>query len=152
MNASAVIYDNLSVIARECVQIADEAFVKLAGVESELAEVRRRSDALVLTKVAANDAELPLDRVAATVNRLVATGFVKRSNRLDTISGIRSAPRAEIFAILEKLASIAVCPVHAIADGDDGEAIVKAAGQPADATSTIDDVWTAAWKQAKAQA
>lgn len=152
MNSPAtVVYDNLSEFTRECLGIADEAVTKLAAVERQLeaAETKHR-EALVLTKVA-SDEEIPLVKVAGTVDRLIATGFVKRANRLDTITGIRSAPRHELFAILEKLASIAVCPVSSLHRDDDGEAVEKAAGKTTDGSSKFDAVWNEAWEQAGAE-
>lgn len=146
---AAVVYDNLSDFARECLGIADEAVTKLASAERELAAKQR--EALVLTKVAADEADIPLTRVAGVVDRMVGTGFVKRSNRNDTVVGIRNATRVELFAILEKLASIAVCPVSSLHGDDEGEEVEKAAGKTTDGLSKSDSVWRRSLDEAAAE-
>ncbi len=142
--AAAVVFDHLSEFARECLGIADEAVSKAAALDVELQ--KSKAETLVLTKIAASE-EIPVSRVEGTVDRLIKTAFVKRANRGATIEGIRHASREELFAILEKLASIAVCPVSSLA-GEDGELVEKAAGKTTD-SSEEEDVWSTAWKQAK---
>lgn len=143
---AAVVYDNLSGFARECLSIADEAMAKLAATNLELEAVKAKKPEIVLTKVAAD--EIPLARVAATVDRMVKTDFVKRSNRSATIDGIRNASREQLFEILEKFASIAICPVSALNRDDDGEVVEKAAGKTTDA-SEEEDVWSRALREAR---
>lgn len=146
---AAVVFDSLSSFARECLDIADDAVTKAAALDKELAEAKQR-EVLILTKVAsAKAAAAPpilITRVAGTVDRLVATDFVKRANRNATIEGIRNASREELFDILEKLASIAICPVSSL-NRDDGVVVEKAAGKTTDA-SEEEDVWSRAWREA----
>ena len=151
-NPAAVVYDNLSGFAKECLAIADEALDKLAAVTEQLEKSKAaHQEALVLTKVAASDA-LHLPRVAATVDRMVRTGFVTRANRNATINGLLGAPRSEIFEVLEKYASIAICPSNALSGDEDGEVVEKAAGQTdCEGMSKSDALWRNAWEQAKAE-
>ncbi len=144
---AAVVFDNLSDFARECLSIADEAVSKSAALEKENQEIKAR-EALVLTKVAeAKPAtNLPVVRVAHTVDRLIKTAFVKRANRSATIDGIRNASREELFEILEKLAAIAICPVSAMQLDDDGDLVEKAGGSDA-ADDEPEDVWTKSWRE-----
>ena len=151
MNSPAdVVFENLSSFARECLDIADDAVTKNAALDRELAEVKAR-EVLILTKVAAEQIAtsppIPITRVAGTVDRLVSTDFVKRANRNATIEGIRNASREELFDILEKLASIAICPVSSLNRDEDGDLVAKAAGKTAD-DSEEEDVWSRAWREA----
>jgi hypothetical protein len=124
---------------------------KSAALEQENQELKRR-ETLVLTKVAEQKPEsnIPVARVAGTVDRLIKTAFVKRANRSATIDGIRNASREELFAILEKLASIAVCPVSAMQLDDDGDLVEKAGGID-DVDDEPEDVWTKSWRETKEQ-
>ena len=148
---TAVVFDSLSSFARECLDIADEAVTKAAALDRELTAGKAR-EVLILTKVASDKAAaappILITRAASTVDRLVATGFVKRANRNATIEGIRNASREEIFDILEKLASIAICPVSSLNRDDDGVVVEKAAGKTTDA-SEEEDVWSRALREAR---
>lgn len=148
---AAVVFENLSSFARECLDIADDAVTKVASLDKELADAKER-EVLILTKVAAETEAagkpIPITRIAGTVDRLVATDFVKRANRNATIEGLRNASRNELFDILEKLASIAVCPVSSLNWNDDGESVAKAAGKTTDA-SEEEDVWSRALREAR---
>lgn len=148
---AAVVFENLSSFARECLDIADDAVTKAAALDKELAAVKAR-EVLILTKVAAEKVStnppIPVLRVAGTVDRLVATDFVKRANRNATIEGIRNASREELFDILEKLASIAICPVSALSRDEDGVVVEKAAGKTTDG-SEEEDVWSRALREAR---
>lgn len=132
--------------AQECLGLAEEAVSKSAALTEELQRKQSKQEELILTKVAK---QLPSQRVEKTVDRLIDTSFVKRANRKDAIEGIQSASREELFAILEKLASIAICPVTSILE-EDGEVVEKAAGESAHA-SDKDDVWSTTWKQVRAE-
>jgi hypothetical protein len=148
---AAVVFDSLSSFARECLDIADDAVTKAAALDKELAEAKQR-EVLILTKVASEKAAsappILLTRVVSTVDRLVATDFVKRANRNATIEGIRNASREELFDILEKLASIAICPVSSLNRGEDGVVVEKAAGKTTD-DSEEEDVWSRALREAR---
>lgn len=144
---AAVIFDNLSGFARECLSIADDACEKLAATTEKLKAAEARREPLVLTKVAA--IEIPINRVAETVDRMISKDFVKRSNRTATIEGIKVANREELFAILEKFATVAICPVSTLHRDDDGESVEKSA---TDGSSDSEDVWTRSWREANAEA
>ncbi len=150
MQPAAVVFDNLSEFARECIGIADDAMSKVAALEEEL-RISKSKETLILTKVAEDqqDRSIPLPRVARTVDRLIKTAFVKRANRAATIEGLQHASKEELFDILEKLASIAVCPVSIMQMEEDGEPVEKSAGQAA--VSEDEDAWTKAWREAKAE-
>lgn len=137
------VYDGLLGYAQECLGLAEDSLSKLAAVEATLAQ----HDALVLTKVAGRPT---LARSAEVADVLIKKGFAARGNRPNLIQGIMTSGPDDLLSLLEKTASVAICPAFALQGAEDGELVEKAAGKTVGLQGK-DEIWRQALDEARAE-
>ncbi len=140
MDPVNAVFDHTLGFAQECLGIAEDAMTKLAAVETKLRTAE-------LTKEATT---LPTGRCVEVVDILIKKGFSKRTDRAKLIAGMQDAGVHGLLDILEKTASVAVCPTFAFVR-EDGEPVEKAAGNTTDPESKSDQVWRKSLDEAAAE-